>query len=227
MHCESLPAMQCTAVLIVSQATSEKLHRRTLAACKALPDYTNAMLRTRSSREGCRMLRRLARGMLLLQPASGTLEHRTQPWNDFLNFMGSSDQQNSLTPAETVAHPPAGSHGGLSVAGLDLFADLDLDTLLGSTATSSAQPSRATVAQLTSSATPYGLPHHSIMSGVPAAWNAPMTHHAAAYTAQQQPATLCAPTWPSTLSFHRTQPSVWRGRARRPIWLPSLHLLGR
>ena len=132
--------------------------------------------------------------MLLLQPASGTLEHRTQPWNDFLNFMGSSDQQNSLTPAETVAHPPAGSHGGLSVAGLDLFADLDLDTLLGSTATSSAQPSRATVAQLTSSATPYGLPHHSIMSGVPAAWNAPMTHHAAAYTAQQQPATLCAST---------------------------------
>ena len=140
------------------------------------------------------MLRRLARGMLLLQPASGMLEHRTQPWNDFLNLMGTSDQQNSLTPAETVAHPLAGSHGGLSVAGLDLFADWDLDTLLGSTATSSAEPSRATVAQLTSNAAPFGVHHHSIMSGAPAAWNAHMTHHAAAYTAQQQPATLCAPT---------------------------------
>ena len=140
------------------------------------------------------MLRRLARGMLLLQPAPGTLEHRTQPWNSFSTFMGTDDQQNSLTPAETVAHPPAGGHGGFSLAGLDLFADLDLDTLLGSTATSAAEPPRATIAQLTSAAAPFGLPHHSIISGVPPAWNAPMTHHAAAYTAQPQPATLCAPT---------------------------------
>ena len=175
------------------------------------------------------MLRRLARGMLLLQPASGTLEHRTQPWNDFLNFMGTSDQQNSLTPAETVAHPPAGSHGGLSVAGLDLFADLDLDTLLGSTATSSAVPSRATVAQLTSSAAPFGVSHHSIMSGVPAAWNAPMTHHAAAYTARQQPATLCAPTAFNIVISQNPAISVARpGEApnQAPITPPSWPLTG-
>ena len=41
MHYESLPAVQCIAVLIVSQAASENLHRRTLAARKAGPDYTN------------------------------------------------------------------------------------------------------------------------------------------------------------------------------------------
>ena len=175
------------------------------------------------------MLRRLARGMLLLQPASGTLEHRTQPWNDFLNFMGTDDQQNSLTPAETVAHPPAGSHGGLSVGGLDLFADLDLDTLLGSTATSSTEPPRATVAQLTSTAAPFGVPHHSIMSGVPAAWNAPMTHHAAAYTARQHPATLCAPTAFNIVISQNPAISVARpGKAPNlaPIASPSWPLTG-
>ena len=131
--------------------------------------------------------------MLLVQPAPGTLEHRNQPWNDFLNFMETDDQQDSLTPAETVAHPPAGGHGGLSLAGLDLFADLDLDTLLGSTATSSAEPPPAIVAQPPSIVAPFGLHHNSIVSGVPAAWNAPMTHHATTYPAQLQPATLCTP----------------------------------
>ena len=167
--------------------------------------------------------------MLLLPPAPGTLEHKSQPWNDFLNSMGTSDQQNSLTPAETVAHPPAGSHGGLSMAGLDLFADLDLDTLLGSTATSSAEPSRATIAQLTSSAAPFGLPHHSIMSGVPTAWNASMTHHAAAYTARQQPTTLCAPTAFNIVISQNPAISVARpGEAPNlaPIAPPSWPLTG-
>ena len=36
--------MLCTAVLIVSQATSEKLRRRTLAACKALSNNASHAL---------------------------------------------------------------------------------------------------------------------------------------------------------------------------------------
>ena len=140
------------------------------------------------------MLRRPAGGMLLLQPAPGTLEQRSQPWNDLLNLMGTNDEPTSVTPAETVAHNPISSHGGLSLAGLDLFADLDLDTLMGGTTTSLAEPPPAILGQPVPNAAPFGLPHHSIMSGVPAAWNAPMTHHAGAYALQQHPAALCTPT---------------------------------
>ena len=50
-----------------------------------------------------------------------------------------------MAPADTVAYHPAGRQDGLSLADMELFASVDIDALMGTTATvSAAQPAAAT-----------------------------------------------------------------------------------
>ena len=86
------------------------------------------------------LLRRLSSVMLLLEPALGTTEFAYNPWR-YLDFcMGLDSQHGSPNPADAVKSPQAGSQGGFSISGMDLFASLDMDALLGTAASAATQP---------------------------------------------------------------------------------------
>ena len=86
------------------------------------------------------LLRRLSSVMLLLEPALGTTDFAYNPWRDLDFCMGLESQHGSPNPADAVKSPQAGSQGGFSISGMDLFASLDMDALLGTAASSAAQP---------------------------------------------------------------------------------------
>lgn len=115
-------------------------------------------------------------------------------------LMGVEDQQGSFCPSRTAAHPHAGSQSGLHVAGLDLFADLDLDALIGNAPTALLQSPALTPGMPGSAAAAHFA--HSLL-GTPAraapAWQGMMAHQAAfqpgavsTYIPQQAPAQAAA-----------------------------------
>ena len=84
-------------------------------------------------------------GMLLLRPALWTLDDKDQAWAASFGYMDNEEPQSSVAPADTVAYHPAGRQDGLSLAGMELFASVDMDALMGTTATvSAAHPAAAT-----------------------------------------------------------------------------------
>lgn len=86
------------------------------------------------------LLRRLSRVMLLLEPAFGTTDCTYHSWREPDSYMGFEESQHgSQNSADTVKSPQTGSQGALSIAGMDLFASLDMDALLGSAATAATQ----------------------------------------------------------------------------------------
>ena len=107
--------------------------------------YTTDLDRFHMPRISCHchlllLLRRLSRVMLLLEPALGTTEVTYQSWREPDFYMGFESHHGSPSPAETVKFPQTGSQGGFSIAGMDLFASLDMDALLGSAATAATLP---------------------------------------------------------------------------------------
>ena len=83
-------------------------------------------------------------GMLLLRPALWTLDDKDQVWSASLGYMDNEEPQSSMAPADMVAYHPASRQDGLSLAGMELFASVDMDALMGTTATvTAAQPAAA------------------------------------------------------------------------------------
>ena len=95
------------------------------------------------------LLRRVSTVMLLLEPALGTKDCAYNPWREGSFCMGLESQHGSPNPADTVKSPQTASQGGFSLDGMDLFASLDMDALLGTAASAATQP-RALVGSDTS-----------------------------------------------------------------------------
>ncbi len=95
------------------------------------------------------LLRRASSVMLLLEPALGTTDCAYNPWREGSVCVGLESQHGSPNPADTVKSPQTASQGAFSLDGMDLFASLDMDALLGTAASAATQP-RAPVGSNTS-----------------------------------------------------------------------------
>jgi len=70
--------------------------------------------------------------------------------------MGTDNQQSLLTPADTRVHTQTGSPVANFLAGLELFASIDMDILVGNAAMAASEPPAAMTRQQSETTTHFG-----------------------------------------------------------------------